>query len=81
MIATTYRDTSRPKQAFKLLRTLRIEHASTSIAAPRVANYSKYNSLKQKLIGQTVESHTKQQSPEIVSKMELRAKRSKMAAK
>ena len=36
--------------------------------------------LKQKLIGQMVESHTKQQPPEIVSEMELRAKRSKSAS-
>ena len=35
----------------KLLRTLRIEHASTSTAAPRVAIYSKYKPLKQKLTG------------------------------
>ena len=47
--------------------------------APRVAIYSKYKPLKQKLIGQMMESHTKQQSPEIVSEMELRAKRSKSA--
>ena len=33
--------------------------------------------LEQKLIGPMEESHTKQQSPETVSKMELRAKRSK----
>ena len=63
----------------KLLRTLRIQHASSSTAAPRVANYSKYKPLKQKLIGQTVESHAKQQSPETVSETELRAKRSKSA--
>ena len=68
-----------PKQAFKLLRTLRIQHASSSTAAPRVANYSKYKQLKQKLIGQTVESHTKQQFPETVSETELQAKRSKSA--
>ena len=58
--ATTHRDAYRSYQAFKLLRTLRIQHASSSTATPRVANYSKYKPLKQKLIGQTVESHTKQ---------------------
>ena len=54
-----------------------MQHASPPIAAPRVANYSKYKPLKQKLIGQMVESHTKQQSPETVPEMELRAKRLK----
>ena len=63
----------------KLLRTLRIQHESSSTAAPRVTNYSKYRPLKQKLIGLTEESHTKQQCPEIVSEMELQAKRSKSA--
>ena len=47
--------------------------------APRVANYLKYKPLKQKLIGQTKESHTKQKSPKTVSEMELQAKRSKSA--
>ena len=61
----------------KLLRTLRIQHASSSTAAPRVTNYSKYKPLKQKLIGTIEESHTKQQSPKTVSETELRAKRSK----
>ena len=56
----------------KLLRPLRIQHAISSTAAPRVANYSKYKPLKQKLIG-----HTKQQSPKTVSETELRAKRSR----
>ena len=45
----------------------------------KMQNYSKYKPLRQKLIGHTEESHTKQQSPETVSKMELRAKRSKSA--
>ena len=48
-----------PYQAFKLLRTLRIQHASSSTAAARVANYSKYKPLKQKLIGPMEESNTK----------------------
>ena len=61
------------------MRTLRIQHASSSIAAPRVTNYSKYKPLKKKLIGPMEESHTKQQSPETGSEMELRAKRSKFA--
>ena len=49
------------------------------MVAPRVANYSKYKLLKQKLIGQMEESNTKQQSPETVSETKLRAKRSKSA--
>ena len=79
MKATTHRDAYRLYQAFKLLRTLRIQHASSSTAAPRVTNYSKYKPLKQKLIGPMEEAHTKQQSPETVSETELQAKRPKTA--
>jgi hypothetical protein len=50
-------------QAFKLLETQRIQHASSFSVAPRAANYAKYKLPKQKLIGAMEESHTKEQSP------------------
>ena len=52
---------------------------SSFSVARRVANYSKYKPLEEKLIGAMEESHTKQQFPETVSETELWAKRSKSA--
>ena len=79
MIADTHKDAQRPYQASKLLRTLRIQHASSFTEAPRVINYSKYKPVKQKLIRPMEGAHTKQQSPKTVLETELRAKRSKSA--
>ena len=41
-------DVKRLYQAFKLLGTQRIQHASSFSVAPAVANYAKYKPLKQK---------------------------------
>ena len=54
---------------------------SSRTGSPRQQQYTINKALEQKLIGPMEESHTDEQSPETVSEMEFRARRSKMVAK